>query len=464
MAAAGRFRGFVILAGMRTGSNLLEACLNAVQGVKCRGEAFNPVFVGYPKDNELLGYTLEAREGDPMGLMARIGTAGGLNGFRYFRDHDPRVFDPVMADSGWAKVVLTRNPVESYASLKAARATGQWKLGDLKHRKVAPAATVAPDDLIGFLDETQAWHLRILRALQTTGQTAFWLDYEDLRDLEVLNGLLAFLGLDQRLAALPSGMVVQNPGAIAAKIANAPDVADALARLDRFNLTRVPAFEPRRGPAVPDYIAARGAPLLFQPVPGGPTAAVGAFLAGIGSAGATAGFTQGTLRQWLRDHPGHRSFTVLAHPVTRAWRAYMALASDEALAARLRHAHKVGLPAAPDADAAYRDAFLAFLAFLKGNLDGQTGLPTRPGWASQSAVVAGFAQVKQPDLIAREETLEQDLAPIVQRYGSAASTVAVPADARLNRVYDSQIERAVHAAYQRDYVAFGFGPFRAQAA
>ncbi len=42
------FDYFVVFAEMRTGSNFLEANLNAFAGLTCHGEAFNPHFIGYP--------------------------------------------------------------------------------------------------------------------------------------------------------------------------------------------------------------------------------------------------------------------------------------------------------------------------------------------------------------------------------------------------------------------------------
>ena len=40
------FEYFVVLAEMRTGSNLLESNLNAIDGIECHGELFNPFFIG----------------------------------------------------------------------------------------------------------------------------------------------------------------------------------------------------------------------------------------------------------------------------------------------------------------------------------------------------------------------------------------------------------------------------------
>ena len=47
--AGGRFTSFIVLAGMRTGSNFLEANLNQFPDLKSYGELFNPHFVGGPK-------------------------------------------------------------------------------------------------------------------------------------------------------------------------------------------------------------------------------------------------------------------------------------------------------------------------------------------------------------------------------------------------------------------------------
>ena len=60
-----KFDYFIVLAAMRTGSNLLEANLNALDGVTCHGEAFNPHFIGRVKSESILGVSLEERDTDP---------------------------------------------------------------------------------------------------------------------------------------------------------------------------------------------------------------------------------------------------------------------------------------------------------------------------------------------------------------------------------------------------------------
>ena len=74
----------------------------------------------------------------PLRLLTSLRQKGeGLTGFRYFHDHDPRVLPVVLEDPACAKIILTRNPIESYVSLKIAQATGQWKLTNAKNLKTA---------------------------------------------------------------------------------------------------------------------------------------------------------------------------------------------------------------------------------------------------------------------------------------------------------------------------------------
>ena len=122
-----KFRSFVILAAMRTGSNFLEASLNAVPDVTSHGEAFNPSFIGFPDQQDILGVTRSTRDARPAMLLDKIAQAPGLNGFRFFPGHDPRVLPQLLSDARCAKIILSRNPVESYVSLSIARETDQWR-------------------------------------------------------------------------------------------------------------------------------------------------------------------------------------------------------------------------------------------------------------------------------------------------------------------------------------------------
>ena len=67
---------------------------------------------------------------------------------------------------------------------------------------------------------------------------------------------------------------------------------------------------------------ASDAGLLFFPIRSGPDIAIRDWFDSLGDV--TEGFEQKSLRQWKRKHPGHRSFTVLRHPLLRAHAAFRA--------------------------------------------------------------------------------------------------------------------------------------------
>lgn len=130
------------------------------------------------------------------------------------------------------------------------------------------------------------------------------------------------------------------------KVSNFDEMRGDLARLDPFQLSRIPTFEPRRGPAVPSFITTEaGGGLLFMPVRGGPSDLVEAWLAAVGGE-AGGNHTQNSLRAWLRKHPNRRSFTVLRHPLRRAWVAFTHLlgGAPAALRQQLRDMNRVALP------------------------------------------------------------------------------------------------------------------------
>lgn len=455
------FDSFVVLASMRTGSNFLEANLNAIAGVTCHGELFNPGFIGRWNNAEAFGQTIAQRNADPMGFVAAMRAASpGMCGFRLFHDHDSRVFAAMMADPRCAKVVLTRNPIDSYVSWKIAQETGQWKLTNVKRARSAQA-TFDGDEFIRYMDAQQGWQLTILRGLQSSGQTAFWIDYEDLQDLAVLNGLAMFLGVPGRLEALDPTLKKQNPEDFEEKVANFAEMEQALARLDRFNLGRTPNFEPRRHPGIPGYLAA--GKVLFMPVRGGPEDRVAAWLSRVGPV--TGDFSQKSLRQWMRARPGFRSFTVLRHPLLRAHAALfgpvMTAAAPE-LRQGFERTMQVSLPNPRKADTLSRSErqalLLAWLRFCKLVLGGQTGLRVHALVATQAATLQGFGAVQAPDYLLREDRLGEGLAFLCAEAGVQCPPLPDPAhdEGPLAELLNDEVTEAAREAYQRDYVGFGF--------
>ena len=468
-----RFDYFIALADMRTGSNFLEANLNALDGVTCYGEAFNPAFVGYPKVDPAFGITLEDREHDPARLINAIKNAPGLGGFRFFHDHDPRVLDICLPDPRCAKIILTRNPLDAYVSLKIARATGQWKLTNATHAKTQQI-TFDADEFGVHLKKMQDFQVMLLHRLQITGQSAFFIGYDDLQDIDVLNGMAAFLGSTGRLTNLDKKLKKQNPEPIANKVSNLDQMETALRGLDRFDLGRTPNFEPRKGPAIPTFIAAAKTGLIYMPLRSGPDEAVVDWLTALDEAAPVTDFSQKTLRQWQLDHAPYRRFTVLRHPLARAHAAFCdrILTTGPGAFPRLRESlrkvHKLPIPAdPPDLDhpsgydtAAHRAAFLAFLAFLRNNLAGQTSIRVDASWASQLTLLQGMAQFALPDTILREDDIARDLPILAAGIGKADAPIVQEKPHRhihwLTVIYDETTELAARDAYTRDYESFGF--------
>jgi len=472
------FDYFIVFAEMRTGSNFLEANLNAFDGVTCHGEAFNPHFIGYPNKDNILGITHDMREDNPGCLISQIKSeAGVLGGFRYFHDHDPRVLDLALEDPRCAKVILTRNPLDSYVSWKIAKATGQWKLTNVKRRKEA----LAQFDGVEFAQHVEAlqdFQITLLNRLQKSGQTGFYLAYEDLQNLEVMNGLARWLGVDSQLEALDDSLKRQNPAPVVSKVENPGVMAEALAEMDRFNLSRTPNFEPRRGPSVPGYVAGVVTPLLYLPIRGGPETEVNAWMAGLDNVtpeGLIQKMNQKQLRQWKRGNPGFRSFTVLRHPAARVHSVFCRRilqkggSSYGSIRETLRRQFKLPLPKdGPDDSYSKADhyaAFSQFLTFLQANLAGQTSVRVDAEWASQSLALSGLAELGAPDLVLREEELAEALPALAQKLGRTTPGRPTPAPEdypyRLGDIWDAALEKQVSSLYQRDYVMFGFAPWRA---
>ena len=465
-----RFHSFVILAGMRTGSNLLEANLNALEGVTSYGEVFNPYFVGRKNADELFGISLAERERNPLPLLQRLRSeTPGLSGFRFFQDHDRRVLDSVLADRTCAKIVLTRNPVDSFVSLQIARATGQWKLADAKRLKTA-TVQFNEAEFRDHLAAGQAFQLHILAALQKSGQTAFILDYEDLGSVEVLNGLCAFLGLSSRLKAVDDTLKKQNPEELEEKLDNHDALVEAVARADVFGLTRTPIFEPRRPVAIHEAVAVDRAGLLFFPINSAPDAEIRDWMASLGEL--RKGFDQKSLRQWKREQPGHQSFTVIRHPLLRAYQAFHTKIVSGVLAQyrnTLVRAYKASLPDPgqpfPNVEAERR-AFLVFLHYARLSVLGQCGQRIDANWASQSAILQSIARFHPVDLVIREDRLQSSFVYLTSGDAFTSTTLssAEPYRAGLDAIYNERVESAGIAAYARDYSGFGFTRWRGQAA
>lgn len=467
-----KFTSFIILAEMRTGSNFLEASLNGFQSIKSFGEIFNPHFIGEAKQNDLFGIDLKARDSNPIALIEKmkIGT-DVVPGFRFFHDHDERVLQHCMADKRCAKIVLTRDLLETYVSREIVRQTGQWRLGDAKSVKTAKITF----DKVAFKDHCeprQKFQSEVVEQLQKSGQTAFYIDYEDLGDIDIINGLAAFLGVKDPDGTIAKTTKKQNPQRHSDKVENFREMEQELLQLDQFGFDLVPNFEPKRGPSVPNYVAAVNTPILFVPIRSGPDESIQTWLSELDhsqSQDLISDFTQKTLRQWKRRSKEHRSFAVVRHPVERLYRAYVdrILVPSPLVYTEIRNTLASvfeietleALGAAENGVAAHRKNFLKFVKFVDRNINGQTNIRVDGAWASQSEIIKGVGQFMALDHVFREDNLQRDLDYLASQFDLAAPVFKAAKDrdpVSLVDIYNDDVEAAVRAIYQRDYLAFGF--------
>lgn len=471
-----RFNSFVIFGAMRTGSNFLEATLNEVEGITSFGELFNPHFMGKKNTAELFGVTLQMREAKPQLLLERIReNTPGLTGFRFFQEHNPRIFKAVLNDPTCAKIVLTRDPLDSFISLQIAKQTGQWMLLAEKNRKTTKIH-FDETTFATYLDELMAFYGEIRHQLQITGQTAFHIGYYDLAEKTVLNGLTKWLGIEEYVKHPSHRLKRQNSTELAEKVENPEDIAPAVARLDLLNPDFRPYPEPRKNAPFASFVAASNASLLYMPVQGPHLTTIETWMAEIDGGDKTQlvrELSHAKTRGWREKHPGYRSFTVISHPLERAHDAFLkhilSTGPDSFVIIRnkLRNVFRVDLPEGePDESYSidhHRSAFLGFLRFIWANLAGHTSIRVDPSWASQEAVIQGFCTFHPPDMVIRDENLTEGLQHLASLIGQKAPPLRKSnpiGPYELGDIYNENVETAGRRALARDYLSFGFSNWK----
>ena len=67
------------------------------------------------------------------------------------------MLEPVLSDPRCAKIILTRNPLDSYHLSKIARETKQWQLKNIKRRREAQVEFEA-EAFVKYLNRQQEFH------------------------------------------------------------------------------------------------------------------------------------------------------------------------------------------------------------------------------------------------------------------------------------------------------------------
>ena len=461
------FKYFVILAGMRTGSNLLESRLNAFAGIHCHGELFNPAFINTPGTACYLSVSLEQRTSAPLSLIERIqDRTEVLSGFRLFHEHNRVVWDYVIQDEACAKIVLNRSTLDSWVSLEIAKATDQWRIGNVSRRRTAKVDF----DALAFQQYEQSSseiQRKIQHSLQSSAQSAFYIGYDDLNDVEVLNGLAGWLGLSERIESMHQEIIKQNPEPLSEKVTNFDTLKFRLPANDPAGIMRTPNFEARRGAIFPEIRTGFSTPLIFLSLEGGPTKSVRKWLSEIDGVDINSlgkSFDHGRLDTWRRARSSFMSFTVVREPLKRAFSSFLNFSMNGAL--RRRGVGKAtesdlgsGIYARDMQEESLRVPFKSFLRQVENVLQGSA--PERPHNAilDQTSLLEQYAKAIIPDRIFREENLVIELNEIAESAGCNGPKAYTPIEESLPEiklVIDDEIIDLTQKIYRRDYLRFGF--------
>jgi hypothetical protein len=213
-------RKFVLLASMRTGSNLLNSYLNQYQGVVCYGEVFNPAFVGLEKQYlDKFGFArtdVARRDADPQGFLNLIsGVEADAVGLHMFPGHDGTILETLLQDRSVRKLCLRRSIVHSFVSLQSARKTDVWRTTNRDHNKHLPLEerriVFVPEEFERYRRKIDRFWHGVLTTLADTGQEHFPLWYRELGSVATINNAVSFIGLTQSRTELRDKIAKQNP-------------------------------------------------------------------------------------------------------------------------------------------------------------------------------------------------------------------------------------------------------------
>lgn len=498
------YKYFTIFAGMRTGSNLLERMLGQLDGVNIHGELFNPSFIGKPGQEELFGFSRAAREARPFALIDQmvLQSYNSLPGFRLFSDHDNRVLRRALSDPLCAKIILTRDILESYVSLKIAQETDQWMLRNNKKRRDAQIRFDA-NEFQDYKQKTIAYYATVRRLLQTNGQSAFFIDYKEIKDIATLNGLISFIGLETRFEKIEEPILRQNPSPLTEKVMNPEEMLSACSgQMEQQDLSAHPGHGSKISLRL--LSSAQKVPLLYARIPGGPEEKIYRWMhSADGGDPMRENFAQAFedgettqnienrkfLRTWIQNNPDRLIFTVLRHPVERAYQVFeqKILPGGEngfpMIREQLRQNFRMRVPdeehvMSADREALerigydetqHRAAFHAFLEFVRANLLGQTSLRQDAHWASQKDYVAGFQGLMPLNLVVREDQLIKTAAFIrnTLNLGQLKNAVLRQPNAQylfpIEKIITQETHALARAAWPDDFSDYGFVDWRPSA-
>lgn len=477
------FTSFVMFGSMRSGSNLLESYLNQYERLVCHGELFQKTFIGSLGRTEFLGIDIPTRDENPQRLLEAVRAASPdkITGFRLFQEHNKQAIKAVLKDRRCAKIILTRDPVESFVSLQIARKTKQWMVSDIAHRKAAQIHFDL-EEYAAYLEKRTAFYRMVAGALKQSGQPFFEIDYSMLNDVENINRLAAFIGDKKAKSWLTDSIKKQNPGALASKIINIEEVRTAL-DAPILHAKQPPLLSPilESDTDISRVYYCRNLPLAFAPQPAVPDNGMRVWLERHDGKAPESGFSSHRSAEWRAHHPNAPIFTVVRHPVFCAYNAFMnkifATTAGAYVAIRkdLERQYFLVLPqgdisaehsrATLESESygleAHRIAFKLFLVFVAANVASETNIRQDGKWQLQTEIIRRYRITHPEVIVIKDENMRAGLRYLENRLNRTPilnwkNTPDPNYTFGLHEVYDSEIETLARSAYGPDYAQFGY--------
>ena len=483
-------RYFVILGAMRTGSNLLETTLAQLPELVCLGEAFNPAFPGKPANKDLLGWTVERRDADPLGFLEviRSTSQGQIPGFRLFEGHCEPILEHVLTDPDCARIVLTRDPLDSYVSLKIAEKTRQWILRVVEKR-VSARVRFEPEEFEDFAAGRAAYYQGLRQRAQAAGQTLFTVDYTELKYHAMIAGVARHIGATYVPERFTETIARQNPGPVEDKLENPEDLA---AWQGRPHGTETRPREERATYPLGEIRFARNVPLGFAPIPGAGVDAGLAALERIDRHGHEPGagpaetvrereeaevlfLTSSNPDELAALRAGRRLFTLACHPLRRAYRQFMqqtfpgrdcvgwVRAALEAEFGKLKALKAVAEGRVERDIARHRALFDAFLGLVEAGRREEG--PYLPAWDPQTRLIGALGRRVMLDRICRLEDFVHEMRFVSMTIGEPPQPVRPlqlirqamePPVYPLEEMQDEALADRVRELYAVDFEALGY--------
>lgn len=231
---------YVILAGPRTGSNFLLSALGQYDDITSLVALFNKPEIkmgagaGLPdglRDVLLAEDVLEQRDPDPIAFWHRLCdlTETPIVGFKFFPNHDERILDWALDNAQLKKIILRRNPLQSFTSISFAKRDGIWTSGGLQKKDVnTEKVELNIRQMLRWMAKYKAYFERVDEAVAE--HDVLRISYNELFQPWSQQALVRFLGSNgEKPAKREDGLPRKiRSNFLQDKVANLDEVVDAL--------------------------------------------------------------------------------------------------------------------------------------------------------------------------------------------------------------------------------------------